>query len=77
MVKLETTGAFMLIDPLTREVIEANGVTSVKKLTSFMQERIENGQLRIVEDKKVEAPKATVAETPFAAEAKTRSKRAK
>lgn len=77
MTKLETTGDFMLIDPVTREVIEAEGATAVKKITGFMQERIDSGQLRIVEDKKVEAPKAEVAETPFAAEAKTRSKRAK
>ncbi len=45
MIKVETTGDFMLLDPISGSEIEARGTSNVK-LTSFVQQRYELGQLK-------------------------------
>lgn len=70
MIKLETTGSFMLIDPTTRLVIEADGATEVPALTEFLQTRIDIGDLRIVEG---EAKAAEAADLPFTPTARARN----
>lgn len=44
-VEVKTTGDFMLVDPISGAQIEATGATAVK-LTSFIQQRYELGQLK-------------------------------
>lgn len=47
LVLVETTGEFMLVDPISGAEIEAEGSTAVK-MTSFIQYRLELGQLKVV-----------------------------
>lgn len=62
MLKIETTGDFMLIDPDTGIEINPGTITEVSNLSSFIQERIELKQLRIVKDEP--AAPAPVAPNP-------------
>lgn len=44
MISVQTTGAFMLLDPMTRAEIEAEGYTSVPD-SPWVQRRIQLGEL--------------------------------
>jgi len=57
MLKLETTGDFALIDPISGVEIGHDGVTEDVPETQFIRDRIESGELRVVEDAPKPAPK--------------------
>jgi hypothetical protein len=48
-IKVETTGDFMLMDPMSGDIVEPDSVCEVVH-SGFIQDRIELGQLRVVED---------------------------
>jgi hypothetical protein len=60
MLKVETAGEFMLVDPITGAEIAHEGVSEVPD-SQFVRDRIELGQLRVVEDEKPAKPAAAKA----------------
>jgi hypothetical protein len=69
---VETTGSFMLMDRLTRTLIPHDQPAEVE-LNPFIQERIDAGQLRVLEGD-LPKPEAEAEETQPATEAEPESK---
>jgi dihydroorotase-like cyclic amidohydrolase len=55
-IEVETTGDFLILDPTTRDVVEAQGFSEVTN-SPFIQSRIDSGDLK-VKSKAEPAPKA-------------------
>jgi dihydroorotase-like cyclic amidohydrolase len=57
-IEVETTGDFLILDPTTRDVVEAQGFSEVTN-SPFIQSRIDSGDLKVKRGKVAEPePKA-------------------
>ena len=48
-ITVETTGDFMLLDPLTQEIVSAHGSSTVP-MSQFIADKLTSGDLRAIED---------------------------